>query len=80
MSSSGINSHSAISSYSGFTYQGKVALLHCLKLISDNGREIRNYQLQIDSLDDFAILNGSTVVSLHQVKAKRAYLFSSYLA
>lgn len=70
--------HSAISSYSGFIYQGKVALLHCLKLISDSGRSIENYQLQIDSLDDFAILNGSSVVSLHQVKAKRAHLFSSY--
>lgn len=70
--------HSAISSYSGFIYQGKVALLHCLKLIADSGRSIENYQLQIDSLDDFAILNGSSVVSLHQVKAKRAHLFSSY--
>lgn len=70
--------HSAISSYSGFIYQGKVALLHCLKLISESGRAIENYHIQIDSLDDFAILNGSSVLSLHQVKAKRTHLFSSY--
>ncbi len=78
MTSSGINSHSAISSYSGFIYQGKVALLHCLKLISDNGKTVENYELQIDSLDDFAIKNDQLIVSIHQVKAKKAHLFSSY--
>ncbi|WP_326498609.1 ABC-three component system protein [Catenovulum adriaticum] len=70
--------HSAISSYSGFIYQGKVALLHCLKLIADNVTDVQNYELQIDSLDDFAILRNDLVVSLHQVKAKRDDLFSSY--
>jgi hypothetical protein len=70
---------SAISSYSGFIYQGKVALLHCLSLFAQKSiHELTGYKLQIDSLDDFAILNGSTVISLHQVKAKKTHLFSSY--
>lgn len=78
MSNPVIHPSSAISSYSGFIYQGKIALLHCLKLISDNGRAIENYELQIDSLDDFAILNGPSIISIHQVKAKKTHLFSDY--
>ena len=36
--------HSAISTWSGFVYQGKVALYHCLKLINEGDTE---FQLQL---------------------------------
>lgn len=59
--------HSAISTWSGFVYQGKVALYHCLKLINadDSG-----FELQLDSTDDFAIYKGDKLISAYQVKAK----------
>lgn len=67
--------HSAISTWSGFVYQGKVALYHCLKLINEGDS---NFQLQLDSTDDFAIYNDSKLVSAHQVKAKIGDYRSNY--
>ncbi|POB32564.1 hypothetical protein CRX65_16345, partial [Klebsiella pneumoniae] len=49
---------SAISSWGGFVYQGKVALYHCLKLLIEKSfqqRIIDDFELQLDSTDDFAI-------------------------
>ena len=69
--------HTAIPSWSGFIYQGKVALLHVLKLLC----EIENghFSIQLDSLEAFAILkNGSEIYSLHQVKAHAPSLLSGY--
>lgn len=67
--------HSAISTWSGFVYQGKVALYHCLKLINadDSG-----FELQLDSTDDFAIYKGDKLISAHQVKAKIGDYRSNY--
>ena len=66
--------NTAISSWSGYVYQGKVALYHVLKNINNN-----MFTLQLDSLDDFAILDEqNNVISLHQVKAKKENRFSSY--
>lgn len=67
--------HSAISTWSGFVYQGKVALYHCLKLINEGDSD---FQLQLDSTDDFAIYNNSKLVSAHQVKAKIGDYRSNY--
>jgi len=58
---------SAISSWSGFVYQGKVALYHALKLILDGDFD---FELQLDSTDDFAIYKNGTLHTAHQVKAK----------
>ncbi len=58
---------SAISSWSGFVYQGKVALYHSLKLILDGDFD---FELQLDSTDDFAIYKNGTLHTAHQVKAK----------
>ncbi|KPV97949.1 hypothetical protein AN214_00335 [Pseudoalteromonas sp. P1-9] len=66
---------SAISSWSGFVYQGKVALYHSLKLIND-GEE--DFELQLDSSDDFAIYKGTKLLSAHQVKAKISKYRSGY--
>lgn len=66
--------NTAISSWSGFVYQGKVAIYHVLL-----ERANTNYTLQLDSLDDFAIIDANNhLVSLHQVKAKKETHFSSY--
>jgi hypothetical protein len=71
--------HTAISSCSGYIYQGKVALLHCMKLFENIGVDARVLKLEIESLDDFAIKNSDdSYRSMHQVKAKKNQRFSSY--
>lgn len=71
----GIFPHSAISTWSGFVYQGKVALYHCLKLIKEGDHE---FELQLDSTDDFAIYKAGKLISAHQVKGKIGTYRSSY--
>lgn len=66
---------SAISSWSGFVYQGKVALYHSLKLILDGDL---SFELQLDSSDDFAIYKAAKLHSAHQVKAKVSNYRSGY--
>ncbi|WP_431023692.1 ABC-three component system protein [Halomonas sp. H5] len=66
---------SAISSWSGFVYQGKVALYHSLKLIHDDDLE---FELQLDSSDDFAIYKNGKLHTAHQVKAKISDYRSGY--
>jgi hypothetical protein len=64
---------SAISTWGGFVYQGKVALYHAVKLLFDgefNGNAIPTFQLLLDSTDDFAIYVNNKAISIHQVKAK----------
>lgn len=69
---------SAADSWSGFIYQGKVALYHVLKLLID-GVNPNHYQLQLDSLEDFAIVDENiNAITLHQVKALASHLYSSY--
>ncbi|WP_108064347.1 ABC-three component system protein [Poseidonibacter lekithochrous] len=66
--------NTAISSWSGFVYQGKIAILYVLQELGND-----SYTLQLDSLEDFAILNEIGVpVSLHQVKAKKSNYFNDY--
>jgi len=67
--------HSAVSSWSGFVYQGKIALYHCLKLIHEGDVD---FELQLDSTDDFAIYKSGILVSAHQVKAKIGKYRSNY--
>lgn len=66
---------SAISSWSGFVYQGKVALYHSLILIHDGDLE---FELQLDSSDDFAIYKNGRLQTAHQVKAKISKYRSGY--
>ncbi|QYK05825.1 ABC-three component system protein [Shewanella zhangzhouensis] len=66
---------SAISSWSGFVYQGKVALYHSLKLIHDGDLD---FELQLDSSDDFAIYKDGKIHTAHQVKAKISKNRSGY--
>lgn len=69
--------HTAIPSWSGFIYQGKVAVYHLLTLLCED--KDRDFSLQLDSLEDFAVLTGrNEIVSMHQVKALGEGGISSY--
>lgn len=66
---------SAISTWSGFVYQGKIALYHSLKLICDGDLD---FELQLDSSDDFAIYKDGKLQTAHQVKATISKYRSGY--
>ncbi|MEZ8095796.1 ABC-three component system protein [Photobacterium swingsii] len=70
--------HTAISTWSGFVYQGKVALLHCLNLIRDFNTKVIDYQLKLENVDDFAIHHNNSCLSMHQVKAYKSTKFTAY--
>ena len=73
------NPHTAITTWSGFVYQGKVAIYHVLTVLNNNN-DCSEYKLQLDSLEDFAILdNDGAIISLHQVKALKTQYYSSYV-
>ncbi|RJL50662.1 ABC-three component system protein [Pectobacterium carotovorum] len=65
----------AVSTWSGYVYQGKIALYHCLKLINQGDMD---FELQLDSSDDFAIYKNGSLTSAHQVKAKIGEYRSGY--
>lgn len=70
--------HSAADTWSGFLYQGKVALYHVLRIINEEDHAL-NYHLQLDSLEDFAIVDDDiNPISLHQVKAMKSPSYASY--
>ncbi|WP_348800406.1 ABC-three component system protein [Flavobacterium adhaerens] len=70
--------HSAADSWSGFIYQGKVALYHVLRLLIEDVNA-PNYQLQLDSLEDFAIVDFDIKpITLHQVKAMKSNRYNDY--
>ncbi|WP_199609890.1 ABC-three component system protein [Flocculibacter collagenilyticus] len=76
VSSQVINS-SAIPTWSGFVYQGKVALYHAIRLLVQRNSEA--HYLRVEHLDDFAIYDSKeNVLSLHQVKAMKSDKRSSY--
>lgn len=78
--------HTAIPTWSGFIYQGRVGLYHILKQLNiKTENEINELLFQIDSIEDFTILesNASSVytpISMHQVKAVKSTLYSTYKA
>lgn len=75
--SSQIVNSSAIPAWSGFVYQGKVALYHAIRLLTQGDSEA-DY-LNVEHLDDFVIHDRSgNVLSLHQVKAKKSDKRYSY--
>ena len=66
--------HSAIPSWSGYVYQGKVAIYHVLRMIKDSltiDKDVifDNYELEIEWQEDFAIKVNGSYDSIHQVKA-----------
>ncbi|MEJ6979752.1 ABC-three component system protein [Pedobacter sp. P351] len=71
------NVDSAISSWSGFVYQGKVALYHVVKLLT-HSLSVSAYTLQLDSLEDFAVIEKGKPISIHQIKALKSVSYSTY--
>ncbi|MGL5049868.1 MAG: ABC-three component system protein [Fusobacteriaceae bacterium] len=73
--------YDATSSWSGFQYQGKVAIYYVIKLLNGLSiEEVDNYSLEIEYLEDFSIKKSSEYVSCHQVKARtKVTTMSSYL-
>jgi hypothetical protein len=68
-----VDIENASSTWSGFVYQGKVAIYAVLKYINHfypDIEEIKRYRLVIEELEDFAILRDGQHFSIHQVKAK----------
>lgn len=69
--------HSAIPSWSGYIYQGKVALYHVLRIVKeeldiDVNKTFENYDLEVEWQEDFSILIDGTHETIHQVKAYEA--------
>lgn len=65
---------SAIPSWSGYIYQGKIAFYHVLriiadKLVQDQDSDFNDTFLEVEWQEDFAIKIGSKYESVHQVKA-----------
>jgi hypothetical protein len=67
----------AVASWSGFIYQGKVALYSAIQLLIDD-KLSNSYKLKVEHLDDFAIFNDKTALYIHQVKSTKSTYRSSY--
>ncbi|WP_214833888.1 ABC-three component system protein [Exiguobacterium sp. E4787] len=60
----------AIPTWSGFDYQGQVSIYYALmKLNRIDINSVDEYELQIESLEDFSINKNGFPISIHQVKA-----------
>ncbi|MGL5417594.1 MAG: ABC-three component system protein [Clostridium sp.] len=80
------NDQDASSKWSGFNYQGKIAIYVALYLINNpqiaEKKEMEKwnvYSLEIEGLEDFAILKENEYISIHQVKAYTSSLTPSKL-
>jgi len=67
----------AVASWSGFIYQGKVALYRAIQLLIDD-KLSSSYELKVEHLDDFAIFNDNVVLFIHQVKSTKSTYRSNY--
>ena len=76
--------HTAVATWSGFIYQGRIALYHVLMLLHDYSEaDLAELYLQIDAIEDFAIIkygqDGNIIpVTMHQVKNVKSNYYSSY--
>lgn len=73
--------HTAIPTWSGFIYQGRIALYHTLKLHNEKKRnDCDHLYLQIDSIEDFSIVKydeqkNIIPITMHQVKAVKSHSY-----
>lgn len=72
--------YDASPSWSGFNYQGKVALFHTLLMINAKplGYDFKNYTLTLEKTEDFEIAESGKILSYHQVKAYQLPSYSKY--
>ncbi|GGC89470.1 ABC-three component system protein [Vreelandella lutescens] len=67
-------------SWSGFNYQGKVALYYALSFINKKieAEDFSNYSLMLEDTEDFEIKRNRVAVSIHQVKAYNSSSYNDY--
>lgn len=67
-------------SWSGFNYQGKVALYHTLTLINAKSidHDFSTTHLMLEANEDFEIIIAGSPISFHQVKAYNSSTFGEY--
>lgn len=75
--------HDATPSWSGFNYQGKLAIYYVLchiyeKLTAYPRYTFQNESIVLENNEDFEFLVGGTLTSFHQVKAYEKGSFSAY--
>lgn len=72
--------HDATPTWSGFNYQAKVALYIVLDMINviNDRDELNQYSLELEWIEDIAIVKGEQYLSVHQVKAMQEYHLSAY--
>lgn len=75
--------HDATPSWSGYNYQGKLALHYALchiyeKLSADPAHTFSGDSIVLENNEDFELFVDSTLASFHQVKAYEKQSFSSY--
>ncbi|MDQ0230931.1 ABC-three component system protein [Metabacillus malikii] len=66
------DTHSAASTWSGFDYQGQVSIYWVMKQLNqmDLSRvQLEEYELQIESIEDFSVNYKGFPLTIHQVKA-----------
>jgi hypothetical protein len=67
-----LDTHSAVPTWSGFDYQGQVSIYWVMKQLNRmdlSNVKLIDYELQIESLEDFSINHKGYPVTIHQVKA-----------
>lgn len=81
------NDQDASSKWSGFNYQGKIAIYIVLYLINNPDKaekkdteEWNTYALEIEGLEDFSVLKNGEYISIHQVKAYTSAITPSKLS
>lgn len=71
--------HSAVPSWSGFQYQGKVALCVVLDyILKTKQAELEDYFLELEWYEDFSIVKNTEYVSVHQVKSYKKRSLGEY--
>ncbi|WP_342576633.1 ABC-three component system protein [Paenibacillus sp. FSL M8-0142] len=71
--------HSAIPSWSGFQYQGKVAINVVLDyILKIDPAEVNRFFLELEWYEDFSIIKDDKYVSIHQVKSYKKRTLSEY--
>ncbi|MFU1795407.1 ABC-three component system protein [Paenibacillus azoreducens] len=69
-----LDTHSAVPTWSGFDYQGQVSIYWVIKQLNQmdlSSVQLKDYELQIESLEDFSINFNGYPLTIHQVKAYR---------
>lgn len=76
------DTHSAVPSWSGYEFQGQVAIYTSLCFLNSLDLatvELSQYSIEIEHIEDFSIKVNNSYLSIHQVKSyQNTYHFSSY--